>query len=67
MTIMVCLLQWLEAVNPRNQRAKIAAAQDVEEELKPVDSRPFFLLIYPQTLITFLSIYAVIPAIRPYY
>jgi hypothetical protein len=67
MTIMVCPLQWLEAANPRSQRAKVAAAQDVEEELGPVDSRPLSLLIYPQTLIMFLLTYAVIPAIRSYY
>jgi hypothetical protein len=67
MTIMVCPLQWLEAANPRSQRAKVAAAQDVKEELGLVNSRPLFFLIYPQTLTTFLLIYAIIPAIRPYH
>jgi hypothetical protein len=64
---MVCSLQWLKAANPRSQRAKVAAAQDVEKELGPVDSRPLFLLIYSQMLITFLLTHAIIPAIRPYY
>jgi hypothetical protein len=63
MTTMVCLSQWLEAANLRSQRAKVAAALDVEEELGPVDSRPFFLLIHSQTLTTFLLIHAVIPTI----
>jgi hypothetical protein len=67
MTIMVYPLQWLEAANPRSQRAEIAAAQDVEEELEPVDNRPLFLLTHPQTLTTFLLTYAVIPAIRSYH
>jgi hypothetical protein len=47
---MVSPSQWLRVANPRNQSAKVAAAQDVEEELGPVDSRPLPLLIYPQTL-----------------
>jgi hypothetical protein len=67
MTIMVCPLQWLGAANPRSQHAEVAAAQDVEKELEPVDSRPLFLLTYPQTLTMFLLIYAIISAIRPYH
>jgi hypothetical protein len=63
MTTMVCSSQWLGAANLRSQRAEVAAAIDVEEELGPVDSPSLFLLIYPQTLTTFLLIYAVIPTI----
>jgi hypothetical protein len=66
MTTMVCSSQWLEAANLRSQRAEVAAAIDVEEELGPVDSRPLSLLIHPQTLTTFLSTYAVIPIICRY-
>jgi hypothetical protein len=67
MTIMVCSSQWLEAANSRNQRAKVAAAIDVEKELGPVDNRQLFLLTHPQTLTTFLLTYAVIPTIRSYH
>jgi hypothetical protein len=35
---MVCPSQWLGAANLRSQRAKVAAAQDVEKKLGPVDN-----------------------------
>jgi hypothetical protein len=66
MTTMVCPLQWLKAANLRSQRAKVAAAIDVEKELGSVDSRPLSLLIHPQTLITFLLTHAVISTICRY-
>jgi hypothetical protein len=61
MTNLLLLLRVI--TNPCSKHVeKDVARLGVEAELRPVDSRPLPLLIFPQTLTTFLLTHAVIPA-----